>query len=562
MTISKSSILELLSLADKIPENGMYEPNLFLNEDDYEACRLIHHEFWDRARYPGTFERLELIRESHRQFEVRDLTVANNREEGNTAFGFFESGLRTASNEFSATGFGAVIRGFHTLDMTILLIDPENETFLYHKPVHRADDVYAEVIGQTSKLSESGNYLALLSGSWDPKDGSGPRKILSKLTHTADLLQADDPVLAHPVRRSNNPLVPGAITIGLGRPYNDQGANSRMDYSWNQAVQSQPKGMLPFVGQAKFGRPIAELKPNENFIVQMAVVNTVGGGGHFEIAPEDMTEVYKGFSIDAADNTVLKWDFPPRVTSPGNPVVFDRIKWPSDMNALLFFKAVVFLDGGFPAQFTIRSFDGAPQNPPDGHLPILPINYVWHCLAKGTEVTLVDGHTKPIEDLVTGDEVLSDMDGNASPVLWTTSGKHYGSAVSLLTDAGKRITLSDNHVVVTEKGMKLAKEIELGEVLFSVAKSSKPDLEAEVVLRVTRLEGFEEEMYNIALQEAQAPQKLAGLYFANGLCVGDASATRALETLRSSDLDFLKSITPALYHRDLESHFEDFGQKS
>lgn len=563
MTLSKDVFHSLLALAEKIPENGIFEPNLYYDADAYEACRIIDQRIWDEKRYPGKYGRLDRIKAAHKDRPDGNLFVANQSDkEPETRIGFYESGVRTAVSEtksFSATGFAAILEGFFALDLTIIAIDKEKKEFITISPAPvawAANDVYADLNANFDIGGTSGQYLILLDASWDPKDNSEPRRVQAKLSSGIGIQASDDPSLTAPVRTSDRPLDSDAINIGLGRPYHDWGPGSNMDYAWNQPVQNNPRGMIPFVGSARFGEPITALEPGKNFIVNMSVVNMFGGGGYFPIQPAQMQNVYDGFSIDQADPQRLVWNFPPG--NAGNPVVFDQINWPSDMHAIFYFRALVFLESGLPAQVTVRSHPGTPPNPPDGHLPILPINFIWHCVAEGTKVLMDDGSEKPIEKIVAGDVIRSDLALGGTEVLWTTKGFHHGSAYEIATESGHRVICTANHVLVTENGMAYAHELRRGSKVLYRDAHTPNDLKSSAIVRISRIDGYDEPMYNVGMQSPHKDSKVAGFFFGNDFYMGDASADQVLRRIQNNSLPYLKSITPAALHTDLESYFQDF----
>ena len=561
MNFTAANISVLRALAERIPERGIYEPNLYHCHDDFEANLIIANKLWSKKRYPGKFRRLELVRDSHKFFSAKDLTDTASSDDASTRLGFFESGMHASRESFSATGFAAIVRGFHTLDLSILAIDNKDENFLVAKTCFTVNDVYGEVSVLASLEGNSGDYTILLCGSWDPRDNTAPRLINAKLTDGIGFLQTVELGLSHPVRRSENPSDPGAITIGLGRPYADQGATSRMDYAWNQEIHGSPEGMVPFVGQAQFSKPIQPLQPRINFQITMEVVNTIGGGGYFSIKPDVMDKVYGGFSIDARNKHLLTWNFAPSTRKDsGSPVVFERINWPSDMRAIFSFRAMVRLVGGDWAVVAVSSGEGRPVNSPYGHISILPINFVWHCLAAGTKVLMGDGSQKHIEEIVAGDSVKSDLDSDEpSEVLWTTKGRHDGPVYEIEVTGGKKIVASENHVFVTETGMALARELHLGASVFRYSTTNVFEVNPIPISRICKIDGYGEEMYNIAIRTREQSQVRAGVFFANGFYVGDATADQVLLRRYRNDIDYLKTIIPAIHHKDLDSYFEDSG---
>lgn len=560
MKLTGDEIQKILAFAERTPCRRTRQPNLFLNEDDYEVITMINELAWDRDRYPGHFQSLEGIRDHHRTIAESEVSIASPEDEPKTQFSFFEAGVHAASEEFTVTSYGAVVRGYKSLNMTVAVIDEERGALLTDRKVS-LDNVYEELRTSFNVSETSGNYSILLIARYDPRDGGPAELHTSKLDDQGTgIIQAEDPSINHPVRRSTNPHDPGGIVIGLGRSWNDQGPGSRMDYAWSQANSSSPRGQIPFVGDVLFPKPIADLRPNINFDVQISVANIIGGGT-VEILPQNMGAVFNGFSIDPENPNRLRWSFTPgqSTTDPGSPIVFDHIKWPSDMRAIFFMQVLVFSRTNEPMIASVRSYDGAPpQNPPDGHLPILPIVFWWHCLAKDTLINMGNGERKPIQDLVAGDLVVSDLDVGPAEVLGTQSGYHYGYVYRFRTRGGRVITCTGDHVLVAESGMKMAKEIQRGEKLYILAEDGDESLFLDTVNWVGSINGYDEEMYNLIIQAPQSPQKIAGFYFANGFLNGDTSASRSLENSRRSDVGYLKSLLPRSFYTDITSYLVDF----
>lgn len=558
MQLTTVEFQKVMAFAERTPERGSRQPNLYLNEDDFEVIREITERAWSRDRYPGHFQSLEEIRQHHQSIAADDVSVASPKDEPKTTFNFFEAGVRAASEEFTVTAYGAVVRGYKSLNLTVTVIDEEKGELLSKG---KADlvNVYDE-LKATFKLSgTSGRYTVILIARFDPSDGSPSELHTAKLTGGTQIIQADDPSISHPVRRSNNPADPGGIVIGLGRNWGDQGPGSRMDYAWAQPSSNNPKGQIPFVGEVLFPKAIADLKPNLNFALQISVANVIGGGT-VEILPENMGTVFNGFSIDPQNPRKLQWRFDPgrTTTDPGNPIVFEHIKWPSDMQAIFFMQALVFSRSNEPMIASVRSYKGAPPiDPPDGHLSIMPIVFWWHCLAKDTLVTMGDGEKKPIQEIVEGDMVTSDLDVGPAEVLGTQAGYHFGDVYRFKTSGGRNLTCTEDHVLVSEAGMKMAKEIRRGDKLYVLTRDCNEPLDLDTVTKVWSMRGYDEAMYNLVLRAPESPQKIAGYYFANDFLTGDTSASRSLEHSRRTDIVYLRSKLHSNFHTDIVSYLED-----
>ncbi|WKL57381.1 hypothetical protein Q1W73_17210 [Asticcacaulis sp. ZE23SCel15] len=546
-------------LVSKVPNGGMYSPNLFLSSDLFDVTMFLQKMFWDEKRYPGIFARIRRARDLHQDYSSSDLTIQSVENEFRTHFGIFEAGLRMASEAYSATGIGAVAGGFHTADVTIFVVDNEMGEVIGFKSIYAVNDVFLRKSLAYALNGDPKNYTIMLTGSWEAKGGT-PHVVYAKLGNEDGALQAFDPSVIHPVRRSNIPPDPSVITIGLGRNYTDQGPGSAMDYAWSQPVQNNPKGMVPFVGSARFDRPIQPLRPKQNFVVNMAVMNTVGGGGYIEILPDNMDAVFAGFSIDPEDPTLLTWNFRPGQTpiDPGNPVVFENVKWPPDMKAIFFFKALVFLQGNIPAIVTVRSNDGQPENPPDGHLPILPISFIWHCLGVGSQVLMADGTQKAIEEIVAGDLVASGPNFEKVEVAWTNRGFYNGKVLQITVADGRSVLATENHVFVTEEGSCLASDLSRGSSLICAPNREGDDLEILKIICIAEIDGHQDVMCNIATRTDVDAKGQMGSFFANGFLVGDEVATAVVTEMNRRNIEYVKSKVPLIYHTDVNSYFSDF----
>lgn len=561
MKLAQSQIQKIMAFADRTPERGSRQPNLFLNEDDYEVILMLTEKAWSRDRYPGHFQSIEEIREQHRGIAASDVSIASPDDEPKTSFNFFEAGVRAASEAFTFTSYGAVVRGYKSLHMTIAVVDEEMGELLADGQAS-LNNVYHELTKSFNVSGTSGRYTVTLIARFDPSDGGPSELHVSKLTQGTQIIQADDPVITHPIKRGNQTPDANAIVIGLGRNWGDQGPGSDMDYAWAQPSSNNPKGQIPFVGEVLFPEPISDLRPNLNFSLQISVANVIGGGT-VEILPENMNAVFNRFSIDPGNPRKLKWNFAPGrlTTDQGSPIIFEHIKWPSDMRAIFFMQALVFSRSNEPMIASVRSYDGnQPQDPPDGHLSILPIVFWWHCLARDTLVSMADGSRKPIQDIVKGDRVVSDLDVGPAEVLGTQAGYHFGSVHRFRTSSGRDITCTEEHVLVSETGMKTAREIKRGDRLYVLTDDKNQPLQLDVVTKTWSISGYDQEMYNLIVQSPENPQKVAGFFFANDFLTGDTSASRVLEHSRRFDVRHLKSILPSSFHTDVDSYLEDVQQ--
>ena len=363
-----------------------------------------------------------------------------------------------------------------------------------------------------------------------------------------------DPVITAPTRTTSTPNNPKAINIGLGRNWSDQGPGSQFDYAWNESNQDHPIGKIPFVGSAIFSQNISTpLEPNTNLLLNIYVADQSGGGGT-QLDPTDMNTVYSAFSIDPINPAKLNWSLPAGVktTDPGNPIVFSSVTWNSDILAYFFCEIDIVLSDGSLTSVYVQSSDSPDSDPLDGTLNIMPIDFIWHCLAQSTLVIMADGTKKPIEDIIAGDKVQINNQGGMAVVEWTNKGTHKGNVFIIKTENGNEIITSHNHVFITAKGPSPASELKVGDILQTLTRGSK-------IISIIKSE-YNGLMYNIATTNYQDPKNFdgkIGTFYANEFEVGDINAQRAFKQLLLNDIEWVKKQVPEYLHTDVESFFKD-----
>ena len=388
---------------------------------------------------------------------------------------------------------------------------------------------------------------AYLNYTYQPANGSAAEAGTSGVvTRDSDTGTVEDPTVTEPARNSTNPTNPNAINIGLGRNWGDQG--NQFDYVWNESNQAHPQGRIPFVGNVHFGKPIAPLTPGTNFNVNIVVVDSTNGGTTPPLEVADMTNVYNNFNIDPNDNTNLQWSLPSGVNdlNTGNPIVFGNIPWPSNMES--YFNCniqVTFQDGTLGFANVISSPD-QDDDPLDGTTYIMPIEFIWHCLGKGTKILCADKTTRAIEDFQRGHEIIKDTSGKKGTVHSTNLGIHKGPVLKLTTDKGHTLIISHNHpVMVSDSDAKRAHELAVGDPVITTDGAAN-------IAKIDVLD-YRDLMGNLLIDE-HLPNQI-GTFFANGILVGDVTAQRKLTKQRAADKEWVKQAVGKYWHQDVESHF-------
>ncbi|HBF22068.1 MAG TPA: hypothetical protein DDW81_18350 [Cryomorphaceae bacterium] len=141
----------------------------------------------------------------------------------------------------------------------------------------------------------------------------------------------------------------------------------------------------------------------------------------------------------------------------------------------------------------------------------------YGCLAEGTMVEMADGKTKRIEDVLVGDRVLSNNEGDIHRVTATTKGREIFPMYHISTASVKELLLTKNHPVVTADGrVLLARELSTGIPLIT--------RQGNEAIQKVELVTFEKPVWNLILEPVdtkQQPDSTNSTFFANGIKVGD-----------------------------------------
>jgi len=474
-----------------------------------------------------------------------------------TAFSIPEIGIALGTNLAAANGYGTVLGGFQTCNLSLHVRDDASGAFIAcgsnaaQKPFN---SLAVGTVNSTARRAPAG-MTAYMTYTYLPLGGGQP--VTSTVTAVPPRALAD-PTVKEPKHENGNknPYNPKAICIGLGRP-NDL---TKCDYIYNETQQNNPVGRIPLVGTVAFTQPIQTLQPGTNFFIDIYVIRTDTGGQSTQLYPTDLDNVYQNFQIDPSDPTgkTLSWNLPMRanVTNPPSPkpaykpVVFSNIPWATEMVSYLTVNIIVTLQDGTPVTVIIQSSDAPDGDPLDGIAYIMPVEFVWHCLGDDTQVTLPDGSLKSITGFAADDDVKTE--NGVGTVSVTHVGTHTSSVLKIETDGGHSLVTSTHHVIMTPGGGKHAHLIKAGDEVTTLAGSAR-------VTNVTKLPPESRNLWNLSLGQAPRiddPNPEVGSFFANGILVGDARAERAMRYACAGDIDWVKANVDESFHKDVESTFE------
>ncbi|HWA90317.1 MAG TPA: Hint domain-containing protein [Rhizomicrobium sp.] len=352
-----------------------------------------------------------------------------------------------------------------------------------------------------------------------------------------------DPTVTQPTKwQSPNP--PPYIVIGLGR---GNGTTSNVDYWFWQDQFNYPNLAVPLVGNVTFSAPIQTLVPGST--INLFVTLAKQGGGYAN--PVDLTHVYSKFTIDGNNNKQLDFNLPATgVQSTTDPIVFGVTTWNSEVVTYFTCNMIVNLVGQpLPASATIMSVDNPDMDPIDGTKYIRPIQFVWHCLAEGTLITMADGSTPRIEELKGGERVRVDNKGGEREIDATFAGPHYGPAIYLKLSDGKELTLSQGHIVILADGKQvMAEELHPGDSIVVLGGTAKVESASRGLYRGA--------LFNLSLL-GPPPTTM----FANGILVGDQQMQSTIRRQRKTHPDTVRRAIDPLFLADYESHLQDVAAK-
>lgn len=114
-----------------------------------------------------------------------------------------------------------------------------------------------------------------------------------------------------------------------------------------------------------------------------------------------------------------------------------------------------------PIKVVIQSNGQASADP--SYKKINPIKLFWGCFAKGTRIKMADNSLKAIEEINSGDEVMT-VDRGAVAVKDLVVGMEE-MIICIETSSGSKIEVTEDHPMMTTEGMVLARNLNAGSIL-------------------------------------------------------------------------------------------------
>lgn len=506
-------------------------------------------------RYPGLHAALALARDYHREHGVSaeanatDIPLDDVWQSGGvvTAVG------KDQNNLAGSEGYVTMIGGVPTLNGLIIVADANGNWLAQGSQSNYNDGTYMGMKTNPGIGTATSTMTGYIQYTYQQVVG-GPT-VTQVVQRQIQLGVFADPNVTEPVQvRTTGP----AIRIGLGRGPVDQNKND-VDY-WFWQGTNNTQYAVPLVGNVAFtANMVTPLVPNSNFFVSGKLARK-GDGGFKPIPAAALTNIYN--NCQPSTPNTLTWklpsgdkqnpnDPPPPAT---NPIIFGDINWASEIWTYFYIQFSVRLQGQvLPAVAIITSSDQPDTDPLDGVKNIKPLQFVYHCLAEGTKITLADGSKRNIEDLTGKHSVRGGGPETELPVTSTNVAHHRGKVLQLTIGQGRhshKLTLSHNHVVMTPFGPRTAKSLEVGGVV---------NVEGGTALITKKAEKeFDGLLCNISVSDYNSPaDPVRNSMFANGVQVCDYEVQVQHEHEHRQKKEVVLQAIDPMFHQDYLNYLED-----
>jgi len=395
-------------------------------------------------------------------------------------------------------------------------------------------------------MTTVGFYHSQSSPDTDPKFGMVAQTAPVPATSTAITARVTAPVTT----RGN-----AAVQIGLGRtnPGND------LDYFYRQSQTTLPQLVVPFTGTVNVQQSMANVAPTGQFtsglVVSTQLYSLNGTSRVDHLASQPLNTKITGNT----NTNVVTWSFPYDPTgTPGNyqSLMYNPYLPANDHLTAFFFSFQIPVQNPVTPVF---SFNVCSTDWPDHSsvscVKILDLQFWWHCVAEGTQVTLADGSTLPVEQVDNTRRVRTG-DGGSLGVEATTRGLHKSRVVELRTSRGHLLVLTDGHPVVTPDGLRRAADLAVGDQVLTeggpVELVAVAPIDADAVFANLKL-----------VDEHDRARGLAGTigtFLANGIVVGDVTSMSDLHQRLVHSLEYMTARIPERYHTDYASTLADIAR--
>lgn len=369
------------------------------------------------------------------------------------------------------------------------------------------------------------------------------------------------PVISHPGNTD--------VWIAVGRTSGNSNIPTNSDYIYyeNQGQGDNPHLIVPFTGNIALSGTIdIESLTADDLATNVIVDNTTGSGEHLNRSTQYTTDqdMVNACSVGSSPN-ILQWNFP--YDSKGYQetasIVYDKGSLTSQKVSYFYFafNSIPLTDGSTAPPFYVCSKD-SPEEPSLNCTKIENLYFWWHCVRKGTLVTLEDGSQVPIEDLNETFRVRTGTNGESFAVSATALGRHNTLSGSegekiyrLTTENGKELTALENHIVfMNGERCRMIAYLEPGDSIMTDEGLSKV-VSNEII-------ECDDMFYGLALgsiketEDPNFPHNKANFY-GGGILIGDQLTMRDQSKKAHHDLDFMLPRISEELHVDYSSAVAD-----
>jgi hypothetical protein len=299
-----------------------------------------------------------------------------------------------------------------------------------------------------------------------------------------------------------------------------------------------PPLVLPVSGNVTYRSNLQLPLTTQNASVAMYVIPENGGGCQPLNAQDDLLAAV---TPDGARNK-LKWSY--------NNASFGNITtcWRSGQNVTFVYTlSVTEMDSASSqVEITVTNLYTEKAAPNISLIPCIEV--VYGCLAPDAPIKMADGKIKPIKDVKIDDRVVSDAVGTILTVSDTIVGDEYGTMIRLEDEHNDALTLTEGHPLVTPNGIKLAKELAVGDLVTTSRGPSKLTV-------VKRVSGGK--VYNLKLGKGAELTRVTDqnrTMFAGGFLVGDNVMQRVFGKQHKANVDIGIAALPKEWHTDYRNH--------
>ncbi|HVZ39354.1 MAG TPA: Hint domain-containing protein [Candidatus Kapabacteria bacterium] len=313
------------------------------------------------------------------------------------------------------------------------------------------------------------------------------------------------------------------------------------DCTYMPAGGSGSNVLMPVAGSITFSSDISTNPPTPNTcLITMARPDTGQGGG----CTIKSTSNFFGDPNTIINGNNITWNLDPAQFQPANGCLTPNSEAIYTFTISLTVNVQPIL---LPVYVTITSGTVPPSNP--YYLQIPKLLVFFSCIAEGTEITLHNGTTRPIERCGPGDRVLADAAGTVLTVDGMLKGTEEVPMVRIQTTLGHNLLVTGGHPMVTPEGVTLARMLKPGDRLVS--------LDGDATVSAITMEMYSGHVWNMNVGDRVEDFNAipdTRTFFAGGLLVGDNQMQFKHNRIHRYIPESVRSALPSRWQTDFENH--------